>query len=81
MALTFLFGFVLRAAGSPGIPHPFLLLRDVPVRGRVAHALSEPAAVGLSRLEVSRDWPGACSANATGPGLTRACVAGTRAGP
>lgn len=83
MALTFLFGFVLRAAGSPGVPHPFLLLRDVPVRSWVAHALSEPTAAGLPRLEVSRDWPVACSANAntTGPWLIRACVAGTRAGP
>lgn len=57
MALTFLFGFVLGAAGPPGVPHPFLLLRDVPVRSRVAHALSEPAAVGLPRLEVSRNRP------------------------
>lgn len=77
MALTFLFVPVPRAAGSPGVPHPFLLLRDVPVRCRVAHALSEPAAAGLSRLEVSRNRPVVGSAPASGPWLIRACVAGT----
>lgn len=49
---------MLRAAGPPGVPHPLLLLRDVPVRHRVADALSEPAAAGLSRLEVSSNRPG-----------------------
>lgn len=73
------FCLLLRAAGPPGVPHPFLLLRDVLLRGRVAHPLPEPTAAGLPRLEVRN--PPVASPAAALASLTRTSVAGTPAGP
>lgn len=43
---------LLFSAGAPRVSHPFLLLRDVLLCGRVAHPLSQLTTTGLSRLEV-----------------------------
>lgn len=78
---VFFFLILLHAAGSPRVPHPFLLLRDVLLRGWVAHPLSEPAAAGLSCLEVSRSSSVVWSATEGGASLIRTSVAGTWADP
>lgn len=43
---------LLFSAGAPRVSHPFLLLRDVLLCGRVAHPLPQPTTAGLSCLEV-----------------------------